>query len=169
MYGCWSLYLQVKLWIQCAAPQACMQSSVWKCIDRLRVIKIIRFVLQRPSEYLQAGVGINEIMGETRQARKKPRLLKSQSILAEAHAIKPAIPHQQHKQKGPARRPKQLPQQLMRVPKAARPAAASSAYDIWDEADQPEPQGQLVLQDSLILDRDGSGVLRIAAQTIAIS
>lgn len=105
-------------------------------------------------EVTQAGVAVNEVLGEARRARKKPRLLKSQAVLAEAHAIKPAIPHQVRRQKG---QPRRQPQQPARPSQAgAKPPATSSTYDLWEESG-PAPDGQLALSDSLNLDSNNSG------------
>lgn len=100
-------------------------------------------------------MAVSEALGEARRARKKPRLLKSQAVLAEAHAIKPAIPHQVRRQKGQQRR--QPHQPARPSPKAgAKPSATSSTYDLW-EGSGPAPDGQLALSDSLNLEQNSSG------------
>lgn len=100
-------------------------------------------------------MAVNEALGEARRARKKPRLLKSQAVLAEAHAIKPAIPHQVRRQKG---QPRRQPQQPARPSHQAgtKPPATSSTYDLW-EGSGPAPDGQLALSDSLNLDNNSPG------------
>ena len=113
-----------------------------------------KYVLRLVREVLQAGVAVNEALGEARRARKKPRLLKSQAVLAEAHATKPAIPHQVRRQKG---QPRRQPQQPARPSQAgAKPPATSSMYDLWEEPG-PASGSQLALSDSLNLDSHKSG------------
>ena len=124
--------------------------------------------IRKLSGILQAGVAINEALNDARRARKKPRLLRSQAVLAEAHATKPAIPHQLRRQKGRPRRHSQQPARPSMT--GIKSAATSSMYDLWEEPEvEAAPQGQLALPDNLNLDKHSSGVNRRGVQISLLS
>ena len=102
----------------------------------------------------QAGAAVGDALKEAQRARKKPRLLKSQAILADAHAIRPAMPRHVRKQKGGH---KQAVRKTSENAKEAQAAAGSGMYDVWDEPVQHAGNGQLALAQPFNLDKGSSG------------
>ncbi len=103
---------------------------------------------------MQAGVGVDRALDKAQRASKKPRLLKSQAIIAEAHAMKPAMPYHLIKQKSSRKQPSRKSSTASNAPSAA---SSRGIYDIWDQPVQHTSNGQLHVADSLTLDRHDSG------------